>query len=315
MRKIDFNNAQEAENYLDIDRDEKIYFKMDDDDKPKVNQIVNDLLVPYGFESYSENQFERIAGGSKHSSNKIRNYHSDDKRGTIKYGYTYLNDILAYCKERLESSVLIPMDKVYEEFRWAKKMINSGNLTLHSGRGKRYDIQAMLDVVKGNLCEVGFKIDAKNNGVDVGLNREMYSNKTTTDEGQDVKYVGDENNKPNSKIQIKDIKYFFLVEESEFNGNRAADYFVGYRTQWNKENTGQRFLRSLGSQADKIFDDYPELDGIRVSRKGWAMRDDFDELPSGDRYKGKSFRDDNMFVYYDDLRDMELFFENHLSRM
>jgi len=113
---------------------------------------------------------------------------------------------------------------------------------------------------------------------------------------------------PNIKIQIKDAQYFLLVSKAEFDGDRQAKLFIGYKVHWKKANTGQKFFRSLGGRGEEIFSDFPTLKGIRVERRGWALRDDFKELPPKQIYKGMSFNADNMFVFWDDLRNMEELF-------
>jgi len=297
---------------LGIEPEQKIYFHKDNGDK-KVYEIVNFLLTPYGFENFTEGQFKRIAGGSSISANLIKNYATG--RGAIINGYTYIKDIMEYCNYCLKNSIFIPIERVIEEFNWAKKAINNGYITLYSGRGKRYDIEGIIDITKGLLAEVAFEIDGKEHGWHIKLNRDFYEGKTTTDEGQDVKGVSRDGRmfrKPKCKIQIKDVQYFLLIPFKEFYGSRRADIFIGYKTHWQKEFTAQRFFRSLGGKGEDIFDDFPPLDGIRVERRGWAIRSDFSHLPPGEVYKGNSFNDDNMFVYWEELRDIGKFFHYDL---
>lgn len=175
----------------------------------------------------------------------------------------------------------------------------------------RYDIEAIMDITKGLLVEVAFKIDSKKQDIDIELNRDFFIGTSNTDEGQDIKRIKfSEDNfiYPKKKVQIKDTQYLMLISENEFNGPRKAELFIAYKIHWKKANTGQRFFRSLGGRGEEIFSDFPALKGIRAERRGWASREDFKNLKSGKKYKGKSFNNDNMYVYWDDLRDLKKLF-------
>jgi hypothetical protein len=307
-RKLDLDDLDSVCSYFKIKTGEKIYFHQTKPDKKKAFDIVNELLVPYGFEVFSEGQFKRIAGGSAHSSNKIRNYASG--YGKISYGYTRIEDIVGFCKEVLKNSVFVPLRKVMEQFEWAKTAINKGYITRYSGGGERYDIEAMIDIAKGMMPEVAFQMDAKENfGCQIDLDREFYGGPLETDEGWDVAKVkeGPHWRDPKLKVQIKDVQYFLLVPVVEFYGTRSADLYVAYRTHWSKAYTAQRFLRALGGIGEQIFDDFPPLEGIRVERRGWAEKGDFKHLPPRKNYKGLNFTADNMFVYWDDLGQIQSF--------
>lgn len=317
FERLDLDNIEDVSNKIGIEKEDKIYFE-DENKGLNVYEVVNKLLVPYGFTPFSQHQFKsNIAGGSKHSADKIKNY--AEGRGRISNGYTYLPDILEYCRNELENSVEIPLENVIEVFKWARKLVNEGNITLQSGGGKRYDVQVMIDITKGLLGEEAFKIEAQNHGHDVKLDREVYEGTRNTDDGQDVKEFslnGSDFQQPQKKVQIKDIKYFLLIPQSEFNGKRSADYFLAYDAHWSKEITVQRFFRALGGEGEEIFNDYPPLESVRVSRRGWAKREDFSELPAGERVKGKSFpRNDNMYVHWTELREMDGFWGNKAEEL
>jgi hypothetical protein len=302
-------NIEDVCKKFKLKKDQKIYFLQKNPGLKQVYEVVNELLCPLGFESYTEGQFKRIAGESSVSSNMIKNY--DNSRSFVSNGYTYIKDILDYCNGCLKNSVFIPLDRVIEEFNWAKKAINQGFITLYSGGGKRYDIEAIIDITKGLLPEVAFEYDAKKFGLEIQLNREFYEGKTVTDEGQDVKLLKKENEKirkPKIKIQIKDVQYFLLVTKEEFDGPRKADVFIGYKTHWQKESTAQRFFRSLGGKGEEIFNDFPSLKGIILERRGWAKREDFKRLPPKTNYKSCSFDNDNMYVYWEDMRKIDTLF-------
>lgn len=293
---------------LNIKDTQPVYFEKDSS-LPKVFEVVNIILEPYGYEEISLGQFRRIAGGSANSSKKIENFATG--RGAIVNGYAHLPNIIEYCQLVLDNSILIPLEAVIEEFNWAKKAINKKFLTLYSNGKTRYDIEAMMDITKGLLNEVAFKVDCEKHGIKIGLNREFYDGTSNTDGGQDVdkiKFSGGDFIAPKIKIQIKDAQYFMLITEGEFNGDRRAKLFIGYKVHWKKASTGQRFFRSLGGRGEEIFSDFPQLNGIRVERRGWAIRSDFKNLPAGERYRGMSFNNNNMYVYWDDLKDMEELF-------
>ncbi len=293
---------------LNLGDSQPIYFEKEND-LPRVFELVNFILGSYGYEEFSIGQFKRIAGGSSNSSNKIRNYATGT--GSIANGFTYKKDIIDYCKFMLDNSVLIPLEDVIKEFNWAKKAINEKFITLHSNGKMRYDIEAIMDITKGMLNEVAFKVDCMNEGIEIELNRDFYVGTGNTDQGQDVKKIKFPEGtliEPNIKIQIKDAQYFLLVSKAEFDGDRQAKLFIGYKVHWKKATTGQRFFRSLGGRGEEIFSDFPTLNGVRVERRGWALREDFKELPPETLHKGMSFNADNMFVYWDDLRDMKELF-------
>lgn len=294
---------------LNIGARDPVYFEKKTDQKLLVFEVVNFVLERYGFENFSIGQFKRIAGGSANCSNKIKNYATG--RGIIANGFTYLEDIVNYCQLVLDNSVLIPLEDVIAEFKWAKKAVNENYITLHSNGKMRYDIEAIMDITKGMLNEVAFKKDCVAHGIDVELNRDFYEGTANTDEGQDVKRIkfsGGVYIQPRIKIQVKDVQYFMLVSQDEFSGPRQAELFIGYKIHWKKANTGQRFFRSLGGRGEEIFSDFPVLDGIRAERRGWALREDFNRLQAGAPFKGMSFNNDNMFVYWDDLRDFNNLF-------
>lgn len=293
---------------LKINKDQKIYFEKKDS-LPNVYQIINTILGPYGFEEISQGQFLRIAGGSANSSNKIKNYASGS--GSIINGYTFLEDIIDYCQKVLDNSLLVSLKEVIKGFDWARRAINEKYITLYSNGKIRYDIEAIMDITKGLLNEVAFKMDCKAYGIEIELNRDFYKGTGNTDQGQDIKRIKlpqDAFITPSIKVQVKDVQYFMLISKGEFEGDRQAKLFIGYKVHWKKASTGQRFFRSLGGLGEKIFSDFPVLNGIRVERRGWAVREDFKELPAGFSYKGMKFNSDNMFVYWNDLRDMELLF-------
>ena len=299
----------EVSSQLNIGSRDAIYFEKKTDNKLLVFEIVNSVLGPYGFENFSTGQFKRIAGGSANCSNKIKNYAIG--RGIIANGFTYLEDVINYCQLVLDNSVLIPLEDVIEEFKWAKKAINENFITLHSNGKMRYDIEAIMDITKGMLNEVAFKKDCATHGIDVELNRDFYEGTVNTDEGQDVKRIkfpGGIYFHPRIKIQVKDVQYFMLVSQDEFAGPRQAELFIGYKIHWKKANTGQRFFRSLGGRGEEVFSDFPVLDGIRAERRGWALREDFSSLQADTAFKGMSFNNDNMFVYWDDLKDFNNLF-------
>ena len=112
----------EVSSQLNIGLRDPIYFEKKIDDGLLVFEIVNFVLERYGFENFSIGQFKRIAGGSANSSNKIRNYATG--YGIIANGFTYLGDIVSYCQLALDNSLLIPLEDVIGEFKWAKKAIN-----------------------------------------------------------------------------------------------------------------------------------------------------------------------------------------------
>lgn len=293
------------ENILSIKDKQPIYFEKKDG-LPRVFELVNLILGPYEYEEFSLGQFKHIAGGSANSSNKIKNYATG--KGSIANGFTYIGDIVNFCQASLDNSVIVPLEDVIKEFNWAKKAINEKFITLHSNGKMRYDIEAIMDITKGMLNEVAFKIDCINQGIEVELNRDFYAGTSNTDQGQDVKKIKFSTGvliEPSIKIQIKDAQYFLLVSKAEFDGDRQAKLFVGYKVHWKKANTGQKFFRSLGGRGEEIFSDFPTLRGIRVERRGWALREDFNELPPKEMYKGMSFNADNMFVFWDDLKNME----------
>lgn len=289
---------------LKIKKDQKIFFEIASQ-YPRVYEIINKILGPHGFEEFSAGQFRAVAGGSLNCSNKIKNHATG--KGMISNGFTYISDIIDYCQLCINNSVLVPLENIVEEFEWAKKAINQGYITLHSNGKMRYDIEAIMDITKGLLVEVAFKIDSKKNGIEIELNRDFFIGTSNTDEGQDIKRIkfpGDNFTSPKIKVQIKDTQYFILISENEFNGPRKAELFIAYKVHWKKASTGQRFFRSLGGRGEDIFSDFPVLKGIRAERRGWAMREDFKNLKASKKYKGKSFNNDNMYVYWDDLRDL-----------
>ena len=307
-RKLNLDDLNAVCSHFKVKPGDRIYFHQRTPDKKKVFEIVNELLVPYGFGVFSEGQFKRIADGSAHSSNKIRNYASG--YGKISYGYTHIENIVEYCKGVLRNSVFVPLAKVIEQFEWAKTAINKGYITRYSGGGERYDIEAMIDIAKGMMPEVAFQVDAKENfSCQIDLDREFYGGPLETDEGWDVAKVKEETQwrDPKLKVQIKDVQYFLLVPVEEFYGTRSADVYVAYRTHWSKAYTAQRFLRALGGISEQIFNDFSPLEGIRVERRGWAEKGDFAHLPPKKSHMGLSFTADNMFVYWNDLRDIRSF--------
>jgi hypothetical protein len=301
-------NISQAVLDMKIGTEQPVYF-VKDNDLPKVFELVNTILGPYGYEEVSIGQFQRIAGGSMNSSNKIKNYATG--RGSITNGHTHIDDVINYCQLILDNSILIPLEDVIKEFNWAKKAINENFITLHSNGKMRYDIEAIMDITKGMLNEVAFKMDCESHGIGVELNRDFYVGIANTDEGQDVKKIkfsGGDFVQPKVKVQVKDVQYFMLISKNEFEGDRQAQLFIGYKVHWKKANTGQRFFRSLGGRGEEIFSDFPILSGIRVERRGWALREDFRQLPAGIISNGMKFNNDNMFVYWDDLRNMEELF-------
>lgn len=307
-RKLNLGDLDAVCSYLRVETGEKVYFHQEKPGKKKVYEIVNELLVPYGFENFSEGKFKRIAGGSVYSSNKIKNYATG--YGKISYGYTYIENVVKYCKEVLDNSIFVHLERVIEQFDWAKTAINEGYITRYSGGGERYDIEAMIDIAKGMMPEVAFQIDTvKNFGCEIELDREFYGGPLETDEGWDVAKVkkGNRRRDPKLKVQIKDVQYFLLVPVEEFYGTRSAEVYVAYRTHWSKAYTAQQFLRALGGMGEKIFDDYPPLEGIRVERRGWAKKGDFKRLRPKKSHMGLSFNADNMFVYWDNLRNIRSF--------
>jgi hypothetical protein len=296
------------ENTLVIKNNQNIYFEKEGS-FPKVFELINAILGPYGYEEISIGQFKRIAGGSANSSNKIKNFATGS--GIITNGFTYFPNIVEYCQSVLDNSILIPLEDVIKEFNWAKKAINEKYITLHSNGKMRYDIEAIMDITKGMLNEVAFRMDCESHGTEVELNRDFYKGTSNTDEGQDVKkikFAGGDFIEPEIKVQVKDVQYFMLISKNEFEGDRQAGLFVGYKVHWKKANTGQRFFRSLGGRGEEIFSDFPVLSGIRVERRGWALRKDFKDLPADTTFKGMKFNNDNMFVYWDSLRNMEELF-------
>lgn len=298
---------------LNIKDNQPIYFEKTSD-FPRVFELVNLILNSYEYEEFSIGQFKHIAGGSANSSNMIKNYAKG--KGAIANGFTYAKNIINYCQNVLDNSVLIPLEDVIKEFNWAKKAINEKFITLHSNGKMRYDIEAIMDITKGMLNEVAFKVDCKNQGIEIELNRDFYVGTGNTDQGQDVKKIKFANGnfiEPKIKIQIKDAQYFLLISKAEFDGDRQAKLFIGYKVHWKKANTGQKFFRSLGGRGAEIFSDFPTLNGIRVERRGWALREDFKELPPKTIYKGNSFNADNMFVFWNDLRKMEKLFPKFKS--
>jgi hypothetical protein len=289
---------------LKIKKDQQIYFEKKSE-CIRVYEIVNKILGPHGFEEFSAGQFKTVAGGSLNCSNRIKNYAIG--KGMISNGFTYIADIIDYCQLCIDNSVLIPLENIIEEFEWAKKAINQGYITLHSNGKMRYDIEAIMDITKGLLVEVAFKIDSKRKNIEIELNRDFFIGTSNTDEGQDIKrikFFGDDFVSPKIKVQIKDTQYFILISENEFDGPRKAELFIAYKVHWKKANTGQRFFRSLGGRGEDIFSDFPALKGIRAERRGWVLREDFKKLKGSEKYKGKSFNNDNRYVYWDDLRDL-----------
>jgi hypothetical protein len=311
MKNNDYSKLEKInlpENISGIKKDQPIYFEKESE-LPRVFEIVNSILNPYDYEEFSIGQFKHIAGGSSNSANRIKNHATG--KGPIANGFTFLDDIFHYCQNTLNNSVLISLEDVIKEFNWAKKAINEKFITLHSNGKMRYDIEAIMDITKGLLNEVAFKVDCANHGIEVELNRDFYVGTGNTDQGQDVKRIkfqGENSTEPSIKIQIKDAQYFLLISKAEFDGDRQAKLFIGYKVHWKKANTGQKFFRSLGGRGEEIFTDFPTLKGIRVERRGWAEREDFKELPPETIYKGMSFNADNMYVYWEDLKKMEELF-------
>jgi len=274
----------------------------------KVHEAVNKILGNFGFEEFSKNQFKYVAGGSKYSANKIENYF--EGRGKVKYGWTRAEDVVEYCLDRIKNSVFIERDTVVEWLKWSKEAVNQGYITPYSGGATRYDIQAFLDITKGHMPEEAFKKDMNQNfGCGAKLDRELYGDTLTTDEGSDVKEIKKPNSgdyrRPKLKVQIKDVQWFYLVSKSEFEGSRKADIYVGYKTHWPKTELGQKLLSYIDKE-DIIFYSEP-LEGVRVERRGWAWPGDFEELPAGERKKGQSFNHDNYFIFWNDLRKMSSF--------
>jgi len=271
-------------------------------------QGVNKILVNFGFEPYSSGQFQRIGGGSSRSDNLIPNYYNG--HGRVKYGYTKGEDLAKFCVNTLENSVFIDRDDVLEWLKWSMKAVNEGYITRYSGSKRRYDIEAFLDITKGHMPEEGFKKDALENfSCEIKLDRALYGTSLDTDEGADVKYIGEngEDRPPKLKVQVKDVQWNFLVSDNEFKGPRRAEIYVGYKTHWPKEVLGQKLMSYIDVE-NKIFDEEP-LEGIRVERRGWAWPYDFEFLPAGEKKKNKTAfnRNDNYYVYWTELRPMETF--------
>lgn len=301
---------QEVSKYYGLEPDDKLYFKKDANKNPRVHEFVNEILEPYGFKSYSEWQFEHIAGGGSNSMNKIPNL--EEGYGSISNGFTTVRHVLTYCYNRYNNSVKIPISRVKEEMEWASELIDEGDISLYSGNsiGKRDDIDAIFDILKGRLAEVALVRDAENHGIDIKIDDSIYQGSQNTDSGRDVKSIkmDGEYVDLDSKIQVKNITHYLLVSQQEYFGDCGGDYYVAYDTQWNPKTTGRRLFSTLTN--DFLFGDFEELDGLRVERRGWAYSDDFQELPAGESYKGKKFdRDDNMVVHREELRDMSTFFE------
>lgn len=310
ITELNLDDTDEVCSFLGIHSNDEIYFQ-ENHGSELVHQIVNKLLSPYDFREFSKAQFTRIAGGSVHSSNKIRNYAVG--RGRIKDGYTYIGDIITFCKECIENSVTVPFEMVLQQFKWGEKAVNEQHIPIYSGRkgGKRYDIEAMMDITQGLVAEVAFKIDAERFGWELQLNREFFGSYRRTDQGKDIAKIRENGETswrdPCLKIQIKNIKYFMLVEQSEFD-TQPADIYVAYDTQWQREHTAQQLFRAIGGERiEELFGRFPPLESLRVSRKGWAKRSDFELLESGETYKRQKFKDNNKYVYYNDLRDFSSF--------
>ncbi len=90
-----------------IKEDTNIFFE-EENALPRVFEIVNEILGPYGYESVSLGQFRRVAGGSANSSNKIENLAQGN--GSIKNGFTSFKKISEYCQSVLDNSILIPLE-------------------------------------------------------------------------------------------------------------------------------------------------------------------------------------------------------------
>ncbi|KXA97443.1 hypothetical protein AKJ37_02985 [candidate division MSBL1 archaeon SCGC-AAA259I09] len=237
----------------------------------------------------------------------IENYRTG--RGKVKYGYTKVKDIARYCIKALENSCFVPFDDVLEWFKWSKRAVNKGYITRRSRGKERYDIEAMLDLTKGHMPEEAFRQIAERKGYEVKLDRELYGGTRDTDEGQDVLKFSDDDEglkEPRLKVQIKDVQWFCLVPENEFEGSRSADIYVGFKTHWRKSDLGQKLFRHFDSEGE-VFGEFEPLQGIRVENRGWAYPDDFDYLPSGQTHKGQSFQNDNYYVYWENLRDFDDF--------
>lgn len=305
--RIQLNNPESAvmdcKRKLDISPQDKIYFKDEDQNEfPLVYQIYNEIMEPYGFNTYSEYGFESIAGGSSTSMNLIDNY--AEGYGRIKNGYTRLIDIVNYCYQIYQSSILIPPNRIKEELEWAIEAIENDCISLHSGGHKqRYFWEACFDIVKGNLAEVAFQIDLENKfNIESERDNNLYEGQFNTDNGSDIKSVkhpeSDQWACPNSKIQVKDIKNFLLVSKSEFDSDRCADIFVAYDTQWNNNRTGRDLLKYY-------YDKNESFSGIRVIPYGWGKKEDFKFLESGERCMGESFESDNMYIHREDLASID----------
>lgn len=267
---------------LGINKNDKITFEKGE---TKVYQVVNALLEPYGFEKFSENGFKREAGGRSFSENKIKNYGD-----TTKHGFTYLQDIVTYCNNRLENSVWISKDKVQEERHRIQNWVDNGNIMV----GERSKSQTILRTLTGFLAEEGMRKDAKKyNNTNIELDREEYNDSRETDGGIDIHKVNNED--PDINIQIKKVQLYLLVDVDEFFGKDASHY-VGYDVHVKNEHE----LMS-GSC------------GVRVSRGGWAKQEDFSLLPkdvSSDKYSSISFgRNHNMAVPTSKLRPMTEMFD------
>lgn len=298
---------------LNLSEDERIYFESSDNEM-SVYEVVNYILSPRGFREFSENQFKRVAGGSKHSANLIKNY--EEGYGRITNGYTFIDDILSFCQNRIENSVVVPKDKIKEIFKWSVKVVNQDSIPLRN----RNSISAMMDITKGLISEEAFKIDCYKNGYNIDLNRKIYDDYGDTDMGRDLCLIKDNNGfrEPNYDVQIKDSRYFLLVSEKEFNSlDKKADYYVGYESQW-KKTSDQLIINSLCQEESELNDIFKSanINGIRVLRRGWAERKDFNRLPKNESHKGMSFsRNNNMFVYFDELRNMDYFFNRVMEKV
>lgn len=279
--KVLDNSIKNISNMLNIDLEEEITFEKGE---PKVYEVVNALLEPYGFEECSENGFKREAGGHSYSANKIKNYGDSSK-----HGYTYLEDIIDYCRNEVENSVWISQNKVQEELNRIQSWVDNGNIMV----GERSKSQTILRTLTGFLAEEGMKKDAEQyNNTDIKLDREEYNSSQITDGGIDVHKVNNE--EPDINIQIKKVQLYLLVDIDEFFGKDASHY-IGYEVHVKNEHE----LMSGGT-------------GVRVSRGGWAKEEDFSLLPkdvNSEKYSSISFgRNHNMAVPTTDLRPMtELF--------
>lgn len=90
-RKLNLDDLNAVCSYFEVKTGERIYFRQKKPGKKKVFEIMNELLVPYGFGIFSEGQFKRVTGGSADSSNKIKNHAIG--YGRISYGYTHIEDV------------------------------------------------------------------------------------------------------------------------------------------------------------------------------------------------------------------------------